>query len=105
MREKSLEFFQWICHLERRDCEKKMSSKNPYAAPSVIESTNRNKKVDEVEVSVVEDASSEVPSGSIKEVLDWVGEDVERASLALDVESKGSERKTLLQKLKDLIND
>lgn len=52
---------------------------------------------------VVEDDSVKVPVGSVAEVLEWVGEDQERAQLALDVETAGHQRKTLLKQLKDLV--
>lgn len=55
--------------------------------------------VEEVEV----DDSLEVPVGSVAEVLEWVGEDKERAQLALETEKAGHERKTLLKQLKDLV--
>jgi hypothetical protein len=55
--------------------------------------------VEEVE----EDDSLTVPVGSVAEVLEWVGEDQERAQLALDAEKAGHSRKTLLKQLKDLV--
>lgn len=49
------------------------------------------------------DQGLEVPVGSVTEVLAWVGEDEERAQLALDAEKAGHARKTLLKQLKDLV--
>jgi hypothetical protein len=53
--------------------------------------------------AVVSDAptvSLEVPDGSISEILDWVGDDEERAALALEAElAKESPRSTLVDKL------
>jgi hypothetical protein len=44
----------------------------------------------------------EVPEGSIKEVLAWVGEDVDKAKAALEAEEAGENRKTLVTKLKEI---
>jgi hypothetical protein len=51
---------------------------------------------DAVEAGVVD----VVPDGSIAEVLDWVGDDPDRATLALEAElAKESPRSTLVDKL------
>lgn len=55
--------------------------------------------VEEVE----KDNGHEVPVGSVAEVLEWVGEDEERAQRALKTEEAGHKRKTLLKQLKDLV--
>lgn len=47
--------------------------------------------------------SNEVPEGTIKEVLDWVGEDVDRAVEALSAEESGERRKTLVKSLEEII--
>jgi hypothetical protein len=55
----------------------------------------------EAEVSdVAPTVSLEVPDGSISEILDWVGDDPDRAALALEAElDKESPRSTLVDKL------
>lgn len=47
----------------------------------------------------------EVPTGTVPEILSWVGEDVERAKKALDVETSGDSkpRKGLVSQLTELI--
>lgn len=55
--------------------------------------------VEEVET----DKAQEVPVGSVAEVLEWVGDDQERAKRALEVEKAGHKRKTLLKQLKDMV--
>lgn len=51
-------------------------------------------------------AESEVPTGNMDEVLEWVGEDPERAKVALRVESaKSRPRSTLVAELEDLAAD
>lgn len=43
--------------------------------------------------------SQDVPDGSVNEVLDWVGDDHERAQRALQVERSGQNRTTLVTEL------
>lgn len=45
-----------------------------------------------------------VPEGSIKEVLGWVGEDATRAQAALDAETAGENRTSLISKLNTILN-
>lgn len=45
----------------------------------------------------------DVPSGSVDEVLDWVGEDLVRARRALVVERAGKDRRTLTEQLEKLV--
>jgi hypothetical protein len=45
---------------------------------------------------------SEVPQGTMQEVLDWVGDDSDRAQEALDAERAGQDRSTLVIKLEAL---
>lgn len=71
-----------------------MSKKNPYAAKS---------KSDAKPVEVVEE-TVEVPTGTVKEVLEWVGDDKERAQLALDAETESTARKSLIQALEEVID-
>ena len=42
---------------------------------------------------------SDVPDGTTNEVLDWVGDDSERAQRALDVERTGQNRSGLISEL------
>lgn len=60
---------------------------------------------DEPEVEVeVDDAESEVPEGTVREVLDWVDGDAEKAQKALDVENaKENPRKSLVSQLEDIV--
>jgi hypothetical protein len=44
-----------------------------------------------------------VPDGTINEVLDWVGIDLDRAQRALDKENEGKPRKTLVAALESLL--
>ena len=43
--------------------------------------------------------SDDVPDGTIQEVLEWVGDDSERAQRALDVERTGQNRSSLVSQL------
>ena len=47
-------------------------------------------------------AASEVPQGTVQDVLDWVGDDPDRARQALDAEQSGQQRTTLTSKLEDI---
>ena len=52
----------------------------------------------------VDDAESEVPEGTVREVLDWVDGDAEKAQKALDVENaKENPRKSLVSQLEDIV--
>lgn len=44
-----------------------------------------------------------VPEGSIKDVLSWVGEDLTKAKAALDAETSGEKRKTLIKELNAIL--
>lgn len=44
-----------------------------------------------------------VPVGSIKEILEWVGDDKERAAQALAAEVEGDNRKTLTKTLREIL--
>lgn len=68
-----------------------MSESNPYAPKGSVAKRLESKEV-------------EVPSGTIDEVLAWVGEDTARAELALEAENSGHKRKTLTARLKELIS-
>jgi len=45
----------------------------------------------------------EVPTGTIADVLDWVGDDPTRAQVALNVEQAGQQRVTLIDELTRII--
>lgn len=47
-------------------------------------------------------ATSQVPDGTVTEVLDWVGDDPERAQAALVAEREGSNRSTLIAQLETI---
>lgn len=82
-----------------------MSDTDPYMAldaeETVVETT-----VEPVEPATEETPAAndkiDVPEGSIKEVLAWVGEDVDKAKAALEAEEAGENRKTLVAKLKEI---
>lgn len=77
---------------------------NPYAAksqPAVIEADTTPKPAKEKKVEAV----SEVPTGSVKEVLAWVDADADKAKKALDAENASdSPRKTLVKDLEEIVN-
>ena len=82
---------------------------NPYAAKGLPKSVrlkdNSGSEEAKVAEKVEEKSSPEVPSGSIKEVLDWVDGDKEKAKVALDAEKDGAGRKTLVKELEELLDD
>lgn len=49
------------------------------------------------------DPLSDVPAGSVEDILEWVGDNPERASAALAAEQGGKARKGLLGPLEDLV--
>lgn len=88
-----------------------MSDTDPYAGPVVENARETAPEKEETPVEtpvtapdepVVE--TSEVPEGSIKTVLEWVGDDKDRAQSALDAEKAGQERSTLISKLEEIID-
>lgn len=80
-----------------------MSDTDPYMAPEVevarFDVASVSVEPEVVETPVVQEA---VPEGSIKDVLAWVGDDVDKAKRALAAETEGENRKTLVTKLKEL---
>lgn len=58
--------------------------------------------VEAVEAPVTEEQT--VPEGSIKDVLGWVGEDSTKAKAALDAETSGEQRKTLVKELNAILD-
>ena len=74
-----------------------MSKKNPFAPKSKSEKAAAE--------PVVETPTA--PSGTVKEILDWVGDDKERASLALKAETSegGAKRSTLIDKLEEVVSE
>lgn len=82
-----------------------MSVTNPFEPMSdAVEIAPKPEGREEVEASAKPD--NEVPDGSTREVLDWVGDDKDRAKLALtEEEGKGkSHRKGLVRDLKSLLS-
>lgn len=75
-----------------------MSLTNPYAAPAKI--TVEKESIPEI---VIEVPSNIVPTGTVPEVLAWVGADLVRAQLALDAELDGNKRKSLIATLQNII--
>lgn len=76
---------------------------NPYA-PKGRATRVPSIKDTEVEVKSPESSEVEVPTGSVSEILEWVGEDKDRASSALALEtSKDKPRKSLVTSLEELI--
>lgn len=86
-----------------------MSETDPYAAPNaptVLDANGPAVSAAPVEAQaapVVEDAP-EVPEGSIKTVLAWVGDDKTKAQAALDAEQDGQQRSTLIKELEDILS-
>lgn len=76
-----------------------MSETDPYAAPEA--------SAEKVELSTDQEAAQEenkVPKGTVHEVLDWVGDDKDRAQAALDAEKEGAERVTLISALEEILD-
>jgi len=88
-----------------------MSESDPYApsdAPNVEEASFVLPAVPATAPEKPEKApqteEQAVPTGSIKEVLVWVGEDATRAKAALDAETSGDKRKTLVKELNTILD-
>lgn len=75
-----------------------MSTSNPYAAPR----RERKTVVLEARKSSTP-ADTGVPTGTISEVMEWVRDDTERARVALEAETAGLNRKSLVNKLNELL--
>jgi hypothetical protein len=91
-----------------------MSDTDPYAAPesaptvldagtTAVSAAPVETESAPVEPVVAEDLSVEVPEGSIKTVLAWVGDDRAKAQAALDAEKDGQQRSTLIKELEDIL--
>lgn len=84
------------------------TSHNPYAphgkAPKAsVEPEKAEEPQEPVETEEApEEATQGVPQGSAAEVLEWVGEDKDRAKEALEAEEAGHQRIGLTRKLKEL---
>lgn len=84
------------------------TSHNPYAPHSKAkELTVEDEKVEEAPKATEAEETHEedaygVPQGSAAEVLDWVGDDKDRAKAALEAEEAGQQRVGLTKKLKEL---
>jgi hypothetical protein len=91
-----------------------MSDTDPYAAPesgpNVLDADASTPYVAPEEASVASPApleapaDLEVPEGSIKTVLAWVGDDKAKAEAALDAEKSGQKRTTLVKELEDILS-
>lgn len=67
--------------------------------------TSEDVKVEEQTSEEVTASEEEVPEGNISEINEWVGDDKDRAQLALDAEnSQDAPRKTLVKHLEEVIN-
>lgn len=75
-----------------------MSKSNPYAAKSSSER-------EQPENVATPEPTSDVPSGTVREVLEWVGDDQDRAEQALAAEKEGAKRSTLISELEDILDD
>jgi hypothetical protein len=80
------------------------TSHNPYAPHSKApEAAVEVEKEAEAPESVEESTEPQgVPEGSAAEVLEWVGDDKDRAKEALEAEEAGQQRVGLSKKLKEL---
>lgn len=68
---------------------------NPYAPKKKVVAKAVEKPADD-------EKSLEVPEGSISDIVDWVGDDKERAKLALEAEKAGKKRQSLMKTLKGI---
>lgn len=90
-----------------------MSDTDPYAAPesgpNVLDADANQPYVAPEEapeaapVAAEAPAELDVPEGSIKTVLAWVGDDKAKASAALDAEQDGQKRTTLVKELEEIL--
>lgn len=90
-----------------------MSDTDPYADPSApaveeartvttpVEAPTEEAPVEAQEAPVSEELTA--PEGSIKDVLAWVGDDRTKAQVALDAETAGDKRKTLIKELSEVL--
>ena len=76
-----------------------MSEHDPYAAPENAEPD----VIEAVGDTTPVDPAAEVPSGSVKDVIDWIGEDHERAQLALAAEDAEKPRKGVVNYVNELL--
>lgn len=78
----------------------KKNDGNPFAPVTV--------KADKGSTAVESDNHNEIPKNvnTIKEILEWVGEDQDKAILVLENEEASDKpRTTLVEKLEEIIND
>jgi hypothetical protein len=84
---------------------------NPFAPKSVssrVKKSDKSNVIGTAEIKVtksepVQEEKLEAPEGTVAEILDWVGEDVEKAKVALEAEKAGKKRKSLIEELEALI--
>lgn len=81
-----------------------MSESDPYAPPAVEEVKASEPAPVEKAPEAPVAAKIEVPEGSVKKVLDWVADDATRAQAALDAETAGEKRSSLISKLNSILN-
>jgi hypothetical protein len=92
-----------------------MSDTDPYAAPEeqpkvyshgapVVPVEQPTEAPEDPSAPVVATAwEGDVPEGSIKTVLAWVGDDKTKAQAALDAENEGQKRTTLVKELEEIL--
>lgn len=89
-----------------------MSETDPYMAVEYVPTTEEAKTETVVETVDAPQEPQEapvtpeivVPEGSVKKVLDWVSGDRTRAQAALDAETSGDQRSSLIAKLNAILN-
>lgn len=74
----------------------KTSSAQHTAAPAAA--------VEDAPATVPAEAEETVPEGSVNTILDWVGEDKDRAALALKAEEAGANRASAVKKLNAILD-
>lgn len=79
-----------------------MTSYNPFLGFS----HKTSEEMSEIKAKKEEEKANQVPSGTVSEVLQWVGDNQDRAERALAVEKNNNKpRKVLVKELKALISD
>lgn len=74
---------------------------NPFASKSAVTKKAVKAPVEAIETDAPTDP--QVPAGSVSEILEWVGDNEERAAEALEAEHAGHARKTLIAKLEEIV--
>lgn len=76
---------------------------NPYASKKSQKSMSTEPPEPTVALQSSVEPQDETPDGTINEVLEWVGNDTDRANRALEKELEDKGRKTLIDALEDQI--